>query len=241
MKIIDVQNLTKKFGTFTAVDNISFDVEKGEIFGMLGANGAGKTTTIKMMSGLLKPTSGKITVAGFDVKGQTELVKRNIGYMSQKFTLYEDLTVYENLRFYAGIYGMSRKQIAEKADIVLTELELDNQKNTLIKNLPVGWRQKLAFSIAIFHNPQIVFLDEPTSGVDPITRRIFWELIYEASAKGISVLLSTHYIEEAEYCNRVLIMDKGKIVAFDNPKTLKLNYNCSTLNEVFMKAANDND
>ena len=240
MKIIEVNNLTKRFGKFTAVDGINFDVQKGEIFGMLGANGAGKTTTIKMLCGLLKPTEGSATVGGFSIKNQTELVKRNIGYMSQKFTLYQDLTVYENIRLYGGIYGMKKKEIAQKTKEIAEELNLDKLLESPVKSLPLGWRQKIAFSIATFHNPKIVFLDEPTSGVDPVTRRIFWEHIYSVAEKGISVVLSTHYLEEAEYCKRIMIMDKGKIIAFDNPQNLKQKYEAKTLNQVFINAVSQN-
>ena len=240
MKIIEVNNLTKRFGKFTAVDGINFDVQKGEIFGMLGANGAGKTTTIKMLCGLLKPTEGSATVGGFSIKNQTELVKRNIGYMSQKFTLYQDLTVYENIRLYGGIYGMKKKDIAQKIKEIAKELNLDKLLESPVKSLPLGWRQKIAFSIATFHNPKIVFLDEPTSGVDPVTRRIFWEHIYSVAEKGISVVLSTHYLEEAEYCKRIMIMDKGKIIAFDNPQNLKQKYEAKTLNQVFINAVSQN-
>lgn len=240
MKIIEVNNLTKCFGKFTAVDHINFDVEKGEIFGMLGANGAGKTTTIKMLCGLLKPTEGSATVGGFNIINQTELVKRNIGYMSQKFSLYQDLSVYENIRFYGGIYGMKKKEIEQKTKEITKILNLNDLLNSKVKKLPLGWRQKIAFSIATFHNPKIVFLDEPTSGVDPVTRRLFWEHIYSVAEKGMSVVLSTHYLEEAEYCKRIMIMDKGKIIAFDNPANLKQKFNETSLNQVFIKAVAQN-
>lgn len=238
--IISVKNLVKKFGTFVANDNLSFDVYKGEIFGFLGANGAGKTTAIKILCGLSMPTSGQANIAGFDVYKNTDKIKKNIGYMSQKFSLYEDLTIYENIRFYAGIYGMSRKQIRQKTDILLKKLELENERNTLIKSIPLGWKQKLAFSVAIFHNPKIVFLDEPTGGVDPITRRQFWNMIYEAANEGVTVFVTTHYMDEAEYCNRVSIMVDGKIAAMDTPGNLKTQFEVKTMNEVFLKLARSN-
>jgi len=211
--VISADGLTKRFGDFTAVDAISFEVSKGEIFGFLGANGAGKTTAMRMLCGLSKPSSGKATVAGYDVYNQTEKIKRNIGYMSQKFSLYEDLTVKENIRFYAGIYGKPDNFIKEKTERVLNELHLQSEGNKLVKSLPLGWKQKLAFSVAIFHEPQIVFLDEPTGGVDPVTRREFWNMIYKAAASGVTVFVTTHYMDEAEYCNRVSIMVDGKIEA----------------------------
>lgn len=235
--IIKVKKLVKKFGDFFANDSLSFEVEKGEIFGFLGANGAGKTTAIRILTGLSKPTSGDISVAGFDIYKETEKVKRNIGYMSQKFSLYEDMTVFENIRFYARIYGMSKKEIKIKSDELLQKFNITEHRNSLIKSLPLGWKQKLAFSIAIFHNPKIVFLDEPTGGVDPVTRRMFWEMIYDASGKGITVFVTTHYMDEAEYCDRVSIMDKGKIVALDNPENLKKQYNAKNMDEVFVKIA----
>lgn len=236
-KIISVRNLVKKFGNFIANDNLNFDVYKGEIFGFLGANGAGKTTAIKILCGLSEPTSGDITIAGFDVYKETEKIKKNIGYMSQKFSLYEDLTVYENLRFYAGIYGLSLKEIQEKSELLLKKLELYDYRKKLIKDIPLGWKQKLAFSIAIFHEPSIVFLDEPTSGVDPITRRQFWEMIYETAHKGITVFVTTHYMDEAEYCDRVSIMVEGRIEALDTPMSLMKKYNCENMNDVFIKLA----
>lgn len=235
--IISVKNLVKKFGNFTANDNLTFDVYKGEIFGFLGANGAGKTTTIKILCGLSHPTSGEISVAGFDVYTQTEKIKRNIGYMSQKFSLYEDLTVAENIQLYAGIYGISTKKRKEKEDELLEKLELQNAKNKLIADLPLGWKQKLAFSVAIFHDPRIVFLDEPTGGVDPITRRRFWDLIYETSNNGITVFVTTHYMDEAEYCDRVSIMEAGKIEALDSPAKLKEKYKAKNMDEVFIQIA----
>lgn len=237
MEIIKVENLTKRFGSFTAVDNISFEVKRGEIFGFLGANGAGKTTAMKMLSGLLKPTSGKGQVAGFDIRHQSEQIKANIGYMSQKFALYEDLKVWENIRLYAGIYGVPNKKIAPKTDILLEQLGFQNEKNTLVKSLPLGWKQKLAFSVSIFHDPKIVFLDEPTGGVDPSARRNFWELIYQAADRGITVFVTTHYMDEAEYCNRVTIMVDGRIDALDSPLNLKKQFNASNMDEVFQQLA----
>lgn len=236
-KVIIVENLTKKFRDFTAVDHISFDVHKGEIFGFLGANGAGKTTAMRMLSGLSMPTSGKAMVAGFDVYRENEKIKRNIGYMSQKFSLYEDLTVRENIRFYAGIYGMSNPFIKEKTGQVLGELHLVAEGDKLVKSLPLGWKQKLAFSVAIFHEPRIVFLDEPTGGVDPVTRREFWHMIYEAAASGITVFVTTHYMDEAEYCDRVSIMVDGRIDALDTPQQLKKTYAAESMDEVFLKLA----
>ena len=235
--VISVQGLTKRFGDFTAVDNISFDVNKGEIFGFLGANGAGKTTAMRMLCGLSKPTSGKAAVAGFDVYSQTEKIKRNIGYMSQKFSLYEDLTVKENIRFYAGIYGKPDKFIKEKTERVLNDLHLQSEGNKLVKSLPLGWKQKLAFSVAIFHEPQVVFLDEPTGGVDPVTRREFWNMIYKAAASGVTVFVTTHYMDEAEYCNRVSIMVDGKIEALDSPTQMKKTFAATSMDEVFIKLA----
>lgn len=235
--IIVVKNLVKKFGSFVANDNLSFDVKTGEIFGFLGANGAGKTTAIKILSGLSFPTSGEVMVAGFDVYKEREKVKRNIGYMSQKFSLYEDLTVRENIRFYGGIYGLSGKYIKEKTGSLLERLKMKDIQNTLISSLPLGWKQKIAFSVAIFHNPKIVFLDEPTGGVDPITRRDFWEMIYEASDSGITVFVTTHYMDEAEYCDRVSIMDQGRIEGLDTPSGLKKQFNAKNMDEVFLKIA----
>ena len=234
---ISAEQLTKKFGDFIAVDHISFTVQKGEIFGFLGANGAGKTTAIRMFCGLSRPSSGKASVAGFDVFTQTEKIKKNIGYMSQKFSLYEDLTVKENIRFFAGIYGMSETFIRENIKQVIDKLHLENEANKLVKYLPTGWKQKLAFSVATFHKPQIVFLDEPTGGVDPVTRREFWELIYEAAENGITIFVTTHYMDEAEYCNRVCIMVDGKIEALDTPKELKNMYDVESMEDVFLKLA----
>lgn len=234
---IQVENLTKKFGDFTAVDHISFQVKRGEIFGFLGANGAGKTTAMRMLCGLSRPTSGKGSVAGFDISTQYELVKKNIGYMSQKFSLYEDLKVWENIRLYAGIYGMSDEEIAVKTDKVLEQLGFLHEKNTLVRSLPLGWKQKLAFSVAIFHNPKIVFLDEPTGGVDPATRRQFWKLIYEAAERGITIFVTTHYMDEAEYCNRISMMVDGKIEALDTPDHLKEQFGAKDMDEVFRRLA----
>lgn len=235
--IIKVVNLTKKFGSFVANDKLNFEVKKGEVFGFLGANGAGKTTAIRIMCGLSKPTSGKVSVAGFDIYTQSELIKKNIGYMSQKFSLYEDLTVYENIRFYGGIYGMKRKAIRTKADKLLEEIGIMKYRNSLIASLPLGWKQKLAFLIAIIHEPDIVFLDEPTGGVDPITRRQFWDLIFKASHEGITVFVTTHYMDEAEYCDRISIMVDGKIVALDTPENLTTKYASKNMDEVFVKLA----
>ena len=236
-KVIVAEKLTKKFGNFTAVDHISFEVERGEIFGFLGANGAGKTTAMRMLCGLSIPTSGKGMVAGYDIRTQSEDVKRNIGYMSQKFALYEDMNVWENIRLYAGIYGVPKNEIATKTNELLKRLGLENERNTLVKSLPLGWKQKLAFSVAIFHEPKIVFLDEPTGGVDPVTRRQFWEMIYEASDRGITVFVTTHYMDEAEYCNRVTIMVDGRIEALDSPKNLKTQFNAQSMDEVFQQLA----
>jgi ABC-2 type transport system ATP-binding protein len=235
--VISAKNLLKKFGDFIANNNLNFEVYKGEIFGFLGANGAGKTTAIKILCGLSTPTSGQISVGGFDVYTQTEKIKRNIGYMSQKFSLYEDLTIFENIRFYAGIYGLSNADIRQKADDLIKELGLENQRNALISSLPLGWKQKLAFSIAIIHEPKIVFLDEPTGGVDPITRRQFWDLIYQAANRGITVFVTTHYMDEAEYCNRISIMVDGRIEALDTPVNLMKTYQAENMDQVFLKLA----
>jgi ABC-2 type transport system ATP-binding protein len=237
--IIETDKLTKRFGNFTAVDEITFEVFKGEIFGFLGANGAGKTTAMRMLTGLSNPTSGKASVAGFDVYKHTENIKKNIGYMSQKFSLYGDLTVLENLQFFGGIYGLSDKQIKEKSGELIEELELQKQANKLVDDLPLGWKQKLAFSVAIFHNPKIVFLDEPTGGVDPVARRQVWSLIYAAADKGITVFVTTHYMDEAEYCNRISIMVDGKIVALDSPDNLKKRFNTQSMDGVFYQLARD--
>ena len=234
---IKAENITKTFGDFTAVDHISFEVTKGEIFGFLGANGAGKTTAMRMFSGLSIPTSGTATVAGFDVYKETEKIKKNIGYMSQKFSLYGNLTVKENLNFFGGIYGIPRKDLIIKRDELIKELGLENEKNKLVSQLPLGWKQKLAFSVAIFHEPQIVFLDEPTGGVDPVTRRQFWNMIYDASDRGITIFVTTHYMDEAEYCDRVSIMVDGKIAALDTPAQLKKQFNAQNMDDVFYELA----
>ncbi len=237
MYVIKSTNLTKKFGSFVANDQLTFEVKKGEIFGFLGANGAGKTTAIRIMCGLLEPTSGQLEVAGFDAFKQQEQIKRSIGYMSQKFSMYEDLTVEENIRLYAGIYGMTRNDIKERTSVLLEKLGMSNFRNNLISSIPLGWRQKLAFSVAIFHQPKIVFLDEPTGGVDPITRRQFWDLIYEASELGITVLVTTHYMDEAEYCQRVSIMVDGRIAALGTPHELKTAYKAASMEDVFIRIA----
>jgi len=235
--VITTDKLTKRFGPFIAANELSFEVGKGEIFGFLGANGAGKTTAMRMLCGLLAPSSGKATVAGFDVYTQTEKIKRNIGYMSQKFSLYDDLTVTENIRFYAGIYGMSRPAIRTKTAQLLEELQLRQEAGTLVKELPLGWKQKLAFSVSIVHDPDIVFLDEPTGGVDPVTRRQFWDLIYAAADRGVTIFVTTHYMDEAEYCNRVSIMVDGVIAALDSPSRLKQQYGGSSMEDVFYELA----
>lgn len=234
-QVIITNKLTKKFGSFTAVDSISFYVEKGEIFGFLGANGAGKTTAMRMLCGLSKPTSGSGSVAGFDIAKDYEKIKKNIGYMSQKFSLYEDLTVNENIKLFAGIYGMPLKKIKAKSAKILERLELTDRKDTLVKYIPTGWKQKLAFSVAVFHEPKIVFLDEPTGGVDPEARRQFWEMIYEAADSGITIFVTTHYMDEAEYCDRISIMVNGKIAALASPNDMKKEYNAETMDEVFRK------
>ena len=236
-KVIKAHKLTKKFGDFTAVDHISFDVHKGEIFGFLGANGAGKTTAMRMLCGLSLPTSGEATVAGFDVYKENEKIKKSIGYMSQKFSLYEDLTVKENMEFYGGIYHMTDKFIKEKTASILKQLHLEKEGNALVKSLPLGWKQKLAFSVAIFHEPGIVFLDEPSGGVDPVTRREFWNMIYEAADRGTTIFVTTHYMDEAEYCNRVSIMVDGRIEALDTPSQLKKTYKAASMDEVFLMLA----
>ena len=235
--MISVESLTKKFGDFMAVDHISFDVGQGEIFGFLGANGAGKTTAMRILCGLSKPTSGRAIVAGHSIDNEAELIKTKIGYMSQKFSLYDDLTISENLKFYGGIYGLSLNQIKEKTHTLLKQLQLEKEQNNLVKSLPLGWKQKLSFSVAIFHDPKIVFLDEPTGGVDPITRREFWELIYEAAAKGTTVFVTTHYMDEAEYCDRVCIMVDGRIEALDTPSQLRKLFNASSMDQVFYSLA----
>jgi ABC-2 type transport system ATP-binding protein len=234
---IHVTGLTKTFGAFTAVNAISFEVKKGEIFGFLGANGAGKTTAMKMLIGILAPSAGQATVAGFDVHTESEAIKRNIGYMSQKFALYDDLTVRENITFFGGIYGLSRKRIQEKSKQLIEDLGLGTAGKSLVGSLPLGWKQKLAFSVAMLHDPKIVFLDEPTGGVDPITRRQFWEMIYKAAHTGTTLFVTTHYMDEAEYCNRVSIMVNGKIEALDTPKNLKQHFGAATMNDMFLKLA----
>jgi ABC-2 type transport system ATP-binding protein len=236
-KVISVQNLVKKFGSFVANDKLTFDVYEGEIFGFLGANGAGKTTAIRILSGLSEPTSGEVFVAGFNAKKDPEKIKRNIGYMCQKFSLYEDLTVKENIMLYGGIYGMKKGLIRERTDELLEKLKFREYENRLISDLPLGLRQKLAFSVAVLHEPRLVFLDEPTGGVDPVTRRQFWELIYETAERGITVFVTTHYMDEAEYCDRISIMNEGRIVALDTPSELKRIYNAESVEEVFVKIA----
>ncbi len=235
--VITTDLLTKTFGKFTAVNAITFDVREGEIFGFLGANGAGKTTALKMLTGLLTPTSGKASVAGFDIGKQPEQVKRRIGYMSQKFSLYEDLTIRENIRLFGGIYGLSTPDIRSKTAALLEKLQLTADADKLVGSLPLGWKQKLAFSVAIFHEPKIVFLDEPTGGVDPVTRRQFWDLIYDASDRGITLMVTTHYMDEAEYCDRVSIMVDGKIEALDSPRAMKTAFGAGDMDEVFRKLA----
>lgn len=227
----------KKFGNFVANDHLTFDVKKGEIFGFLGANGAGKTTAIRILCGLSSPTSGELSVAGYDVYTQREKIKKNIGYMSQKFSLYDDLTIFENIRFYAAIYGLSRKEIEQRAALLMEKLDLEEARKKLIRDIPLGWKQKLAFSVAIIHDPKIVFLDEPTGGVDPITRRQFWDMIYEAARRGITVFVTTHYMDEAEYCDRVSIMVDGRIAALDTPASLRETYHVESMNGVFLKLA----
>lgn len=231
------KNLTKQFGDFRAVDGISFEVEEGEIFGFLGANRAGKTTAMRILCGLSYPTSGEATVAGFDVYRQQEKIKRNIGYMSQKFSLYDNLTILENIEFYGGVYGVSRPEIRSRSNELITTLGLEKEAKKLVGELPLGWKQKLAFSVAIFHRPKIVFLDEPTGGVDPVTRRQFWDMIYEASANGITVFVTTHYMDEAEYCNRISVMVDGRVEALDTPARLKQRFHTDTMDEVFYQLA----
>lgn len=235
--VIITDKLTKRFGDFVAASELTFQVEKGEIFGFLGANGAGKTTAMRMLCGLLKPSSGKATIAGFDVYTQTDEIKRRIGYMSQKFSLYDDLNIAENIRFYGGIYGMRIKEIKLKTQELLAELQLESEAKTLVRDLPLGWKQKLAFSVSLVHSPDIVFLDEPTGGVDPVTRRQFWDLIYHAADKGVTVFVTTHYMDEAEYCNRVSIMVDGVIAALDSPANLKQQFATPTMEDVFYKLA----
>jgi ABC-2 type transport system ATP-binding protein len=235
--VIKTEKLTKQFGDFTAVNEISFEVLKGEIFGFLGANGAGKTTAMKMLIGISKPSRGSAKIAGFDVYKQTELIKKNIGYMSQKFSLYEDLTIKENIQLFGGIYGLSNDAINKKSNALIDKLNLQNEADKVVASLPLGWKQKLAFSIAILHEPKIVFLDEPTGGVDPVTRRQFWDMIYEAAHNGITVFATTHYMDEAEYCDRVSIMVDGLIKALDSPANLKSQFKAESMDEVFLMLA----
>ncbi|MBK5286000.1 MAG: ABC transporter ATP-binding protein [Bacteroidia bacterium] len=237
--VIIADKLTKRFGDFIAANELTFEINAGEIFGFLGANGAGKTTAMRMLCGLSIPSSGKATVAGFDVYKQTEDIKKNIGYMSQKFSLYEDLTVMENIRFYAGIYGLSDNEIKEKSEQLIQQLGLQNETKKLVRELPLGWKQKLSFSVAVIHSPKIVFLDEPTSGVDPVTRRQFWDLIYDAADKGMTVFITTHYMDESEYCNRISIMVDGYIRALDTPRNLKKQFSAASMDEVFYALARE--
>jgi ABC-2 type transport system ATP-binding protein len=237
--VIHSDKLTKQFGDFIAVNEVSFEVYPGEIFGFLGANGAGKTTAMRMYCGLSRPSSGNATIAGFDIYKDTEEIKKNIGYMSQKFSLYEDLTVQENIQFFAGIYGLDAKQIKRKRAELISKLDLTKVKNTLVASLPLGWKQKLAFSIAVIHEPKIVFLDEPTGGVDPVTRRQFWDLIYEAADQGITIFVTTHYMDEAEYCNRISMMVDGMVKALDTPDNLKKQFTSKTMDDVFYKLARE--
>lgn len=235
--VIKTNKLTKKFGDFIATNQVTFEVYKGEIFGFLGANGAGKTTAMRMLCGLSIPSSGEATIAGFDVYKQTEQIKRNIGYMSQKFSLYEDLNIIENIQFFGGIYGLSNKEIKSKSESLITTLGLEKEAKKLVRELPLGFKQKLAFSVAIIHEPKIVFLDEPTGGVDPVTRRQFWDLIYDASDRGITIFVTTHYMDEAEYCNRISMMVDGEIKALDTPTNLKKQFDAATMDEVFFELA----
>jgi len=237
--VIRTENLTKRFGDFVAVDEITFEVSRGEIFGFLGANGAGKTTAMRMLIGLSKPSSGKAIVAGYDVYRETEMIKRNIGYMSQKFSLYEDLTVQENIRFFGGIYGLSRQVLREKSEALIEQLGLQDERKKLVGSLPLGWKQKLSFSVAVLHDPKIVFLDEPTGGVDPVTRRQFWDMIYAATLRGMTVFVTTHYMDEAEYCNRISIMVDGRIKAMDSPGNLRKQYHAASMDEVFYRLARE--
>ena len=234
---ISVRGLTKKFGSFTAVDNISFDVRKGEIFGFLGANGAGKTTAMRILCGLSRPTAGEGTVAGWNIRKDQERIKRSIGYMSQKFSLYPDLKTWENIELFGGIYGLNDEQIAAKTQTMLRRLGMEEARDMFVRDMPLGWKQKLAFSIAMIHSPQIVFLDEPTGGVDPKTRRNFWEMIYEAAEAGVTVFVTTHYMDEAEYCDRVSIMVDGRIEALDSPAALKIRCGASNMDDVFRHIA----
>jgi ABC-2 type transport system ATP-binding protein len=235
--VIKTEKLTKKFGDFIAANEITFEVYKGEIFGFLGANGAGKTTAMRMLCGLSTPSSGKAVIAGYDVYKETETIKKNIGYMSQKFSLYDDLTILENIYFFGGIYGLTDKQLKNKSEALINQLGLQKEASKLVSSLPLGWKQKLSFSVAVLHEPKIVFLDEPTGGVDPVTRRQFWDLIYDAADKGVTIFVTTHYMDEAEYCNRISIMVDGKIEALDSPSGLKKNYNARSMDEVFYQLA----
>ena len=235
--VIKTDKLTKRFGDFIATNEITFEVNKGEIFGFLGANGAGKTTAMRMLCGLSLPSSGEATIAGFDVYKQTEQIKKNIGYMSQKFSLYEDLTVLENINFFGGIYGLTDKEIKTKSIELIEQLGLQQQAKKLVASLPLGWKQKLAFSVAVIHEPKIVFLDEPTGGVDPVTRRQFWDLIYDAADRGVTIFVTTHYMDEAEYCNRISIMVDGSIKALDTPANLKKAFKAKDMDEVFYELA----
>jgi ABC-2 type transport system ATP-binding protein len=235
--VIKTDKLTKRFGDFIAANEITFEVDKGEIFGFLGANGAGKTTAMRMLCGLSIPSSGKATIAGFDVYKQTEQIKKNIGYMSQKFSLYEDLTVLENIKFFGGIYGLTDKQIKTKSEQLIDQLGLQQEAKKLVVSLPLGWKQKLSFSVAVLHEPKIVFLDEPTGGVDPVTRRQFWDLIYDAADRGVTIFVTTHYMDEAEYCNRISIMVDGVIKALDTPRNLKDTFHANNMDEVFYELA----
>lgn len=239
--VIKTEKLTKRFGNFFAVKEVTFEVGRGEIFGFLGANGAGKTTAMRMLIGLSKPSSGNAFIAGFDVYSETEKIKANIGYMSQKFSLYEDLTVLENIRFFGGIYGLSGSMLREKSDRLIEQLGLQSEKKKLVGSLPLGWKQKLSFSVAVLHDPKIVFLDEPTGGVDPVTRRQFWDLIYAATLKGMTVFVTTHYMDEAEYCNRISIMVDGTIKALGSPAELRQRYDATSMDEVFYKLARDSE
>ncbi|MBL7835616.1 MAG: ABC transporter ATP-binding protein [Cyclobacteriaceae bacterium] len=235
--VIKTDKLTKRFGDFVATNAITLEVYKGEIFGFLGANGAGKTTAMRMLCGLSKPSSGNAVIAGYDVYRETEQIKKNIGYMSQKFSLYEDLTVLENIRFFGGIYGLTNQQIKTKSEELIARLGLEGEAKKLVGSLPLGWKQKLSFSVAVLHEPKIVFLDEPTGGVDPVTRRQFWDLIYAAAEQGVTIFVTTHYMDEAEYCNRISIMVDGKVEALDSPTQLKRNFKVSSMDEVFYQLA----
>jgi ABC-2 type transport system ATP-binding protein len=235
--VIQTKNLTKRFGDFIAANDITLSVYKGEIFGFLGANGAGKTTAMRMLCGLSKPSSGSATIAGFDIYRQTEQIKRSIGYMSQKFSLYDDLTVMENINFFGGIYGLSDKQLKQKSKELIERLGLQQESSKLVSSLPLGWKQKLSFSVSVIHDPQIVFLDEPTGGVDPVTRRQFWELIYEAANRGVTIFVTTHYMDEAEYCDRISIMVDGRVEALDSPTNLKKQFGVSSMDDVFYQLA----